>query len=146
VSEKNKKVFVQSKVWYTYLGKERTKYSIQKSIESFVGLENTELVMLIHWPRCRQDISWMRCEEEETSLPDEVKELGPPPHLNRNSAWEGSWLALEESFLAGDLSAIGVSNFDSRDLNRLLSFATVKPHVRVLLQEFFIIFIIFLKL
>mmetsp|Transcript_50203 Transcript_50203/g.68290 ORF Transcript_50203/g.68290 Transcript_50203/m.68290 type:complete len:289 (-) Transcript_50203:286-1152(-) len=71
----------------------------------------------------------MHCEEEEEALLPHVKEAGPPPHLNSQSAWIGSWHALEELYQEGKLTYIGVSNFDMRDMSTLIEIAEVTPHV-----------------
>lgn len=42
---------------------------------------------------------------------------------------KGSWQAMEELYEAGKIKAIGVSNFDSAQLNELLSYAKIKPAV-----------------
>ncbi|MDH6309231.1 2,5-diketo-D-gluconate reductase A [Dysgonomonas sp. PFB1-18] len=42
---------------------------------------------------------------------------------------KGSWQAMEELYEAGKIKAIGVSNFDSVQLNDLLSYAKIKPAV-----------------
>jgi diketogulonate reductase-like aldo/keto reductase len=44
-----------------------------------------------------------------------------------------AWRALEDALEAGKLRAIGVSNFERRDLENLLESATVVPHVNQLL-------------
>ncbi|MFE1951548.1 aldo/keto reductase [Streptomyces sp. NPDC059524] len=44
-----------------------------------------------------------------------------------------AWRALEEAHRAGKIRAIGVSNFQQRDLDNLLQDATVVPHVNQLL-------------
>ncbi|MDR1201350.1 MAG: aldo/keto reductase [Tannerellaceae bacterium] len=42
---------------------------------------------------------------------------------------KGSWKAMEELYKAGKIKAIGVSNFDSEQLEELLSYAEIKPAV-----------------
>ncbi|NDV82548.1 aldo/keto reductase [Bacteroides sp. 51] len=42
---------------------------------------------------------------------------------------KGSWKAMEELYEAGKIKAIGVSNFDTKQLKELLSYAKVKPAV-----------------
>lgn len=44
-----------------------------------------------------------------------------------------AWRALEQAYAAGKLRAIGVSNFEQRDVENLLAEATVTPHVNQLL-------------
>ncbi|WP_076263666.1 aldo/keto reductase [Intrasporangium flavum] len=44
-----------------------------------------------------------------------------------------AWRALEDAYRAGKLRSIGVSNFQQRDLENILSACTVRPHVNQLL-------------
>ena len=115
---------VVTKVWYTHLGYGRTKLAVEEMLAGLNGC--CAVTMLIHWPRCRDDISWMHCEEEEANLPQRVKDAGPPP---ASDAWKGSWTALEEFYAAGRLKNIGVSNFELPDLNELLSSCKTVPQI-----------------
>ena len=45
------------------------------------------------------------------------------------SSLQQTWSALEEEYAAGRVRALGVSNFDTTQLNYLLSFAKTPPHV-----------------
>lgn len=116
-----------TKVWYTHLGYERTKISVQESLDDLGDLSDVHV--LLHWPRCYPSIPWMRCEEEENDLPDYVKHAGPSP-LEDPAAWKGSWRALEELYHENDrIISIGVSNFIARDLQELVDEFDVKPHI-----------------
>ncbi|KAG7360950.1 aldo/keto reductase [Nitzschia inconspicua] len=130
-------VHVVTKIWYTYLGYERTKIAIDEIIEDLqdaIKDPNVDLkvTILIHWPRCYDTIPWMDCVKEEEQLPARVKEAGPPPHLDRLNAWKMSWMALEDAYLSADypvVSGIGISNFDRLELSTLLANARVVPHL-----------------
>ena len=115
---------VVTKVWYTHLGYGRTKLAVEDMLAGLNGC--CAVTMLIHWPRCRDDISWMHCAEEERALPQRVKDAGPAP---AEDAWKGSWQALEEFYAAGRLKNIGVSNFELDDLNELVSSCKVVPQL-----------------
>ena len=115
---------VVTKVWYTHLGYGRTKLAVEDMLAGLNGC--CAVTMLIHWPRCRDDISWMHCAEEERALPQRVKDAGPAP---AEDAWKGSWRALEEFYAAGRLKNIGVSNFELDDLNELLSSCKTVPQI-----------------
>ena len=82
------------------------------------------VTILLHWPRCRSDISWMHCEDEENAMPQEIRALdgGVPPHLRPDEAWMDSWRALEDLYGdgSGPIANIGVSNFDAQEMQRLL--------------------------
>lgn len=96
-------IFLTSKVWKTELGYERTKKSMEDSLErlqtSWVDL------FLIHWPKPSPD-----CE-------------------NWKELVQGSWKALEEFHARGNARAIGVSNFLPHHLEALMEHADVRPMV-----------------
>lgn len=128
---------VVTKVWYTYLGYERTIISVRESLQALNNTQRIRVHMLLHWPRCRNDISWMDCAGEEEKLPQSVKKAGPPPHLDKDHAFKESWRALEDIYLGhirvGEnlpkLASIGVSNFDKNDLQDLATTARISPHI-----------------
>lgn len=135
---KNKKteVHVVTKVWYTHLGYERTKRSIQDSLELLKpALEhpkvNLKLHVLLHWPRCYTTIPWMDCEGEEEKLPDHIKTAGPNPALDPDNAWKQSWKALEDMYLSEEypIASIGLSNFHLKEIEQVEAFAQIHPHV-----------------
>ncbi|GFH50123.1 hypothetical protein CTEN210_06599 [Chaetoceros tenuissimus] len=138
-------IHVVTKVWYTHLGYERTKYSIEESLKDLsVGNQDMDVQvhLLLHWPRCNDEIEWMNCKQEEEQLSPSIKSLGPPPHLNYN-AWKESWKAMEEAYEKSQelkrsekgkmkqvlIESIGVSNFEMEDMRALLSESSIKPHL-----------------
>jgi hypothetical protein len=92
-------IHVVTKVWYTHLGYDRARLSAMESLEELQlpagSARRIYVHLLLHWPRCNDEISWMHCEEEENELPQRVKDAGPPPHLDKDSAFKESWRALE---------------------------------------------------
>ena len=73
---------------------------------------------------------WMNCAGEEADLPQEVRDLGPAPHLagpGDEKPWIGSWRALEQLHKDGKIGAIGVSNFQTEELQELVKLASVRP-------------------
>mmetsp|Transcript_13891 Transcript_13891/g.32391 ORF Transcript_13891/g.32391 Transcript_13891/m.32391 type:complete len:515 (+) Transcript_13891:127-1671(+) len=139
-------VHVVTKIWYTYLGYERTKLAVDEIIQSFEEAINDpnvdlKLTLLIHWPQCFDAIPWMNCVEEEEQLPDRIRNAGPPPHLDKD-AWKGSWRALEDIYeshnsvdsnkndsFSSVVASIGVSNFDRGTLETLLEISRTPPHI-----------------
>jgi diketogulonate reductase-like aldo/keto reductase len=137
-------IHVVTKVWYTHLGYERTKISVKETLKE-LGAVNTRQIyvhMLLHWPRCNDDIEWMNCAQEEENLPQSVKDAGAPPHLNKDTAWKDSWRALEEIYedhsskrkgknkmFEPIVASIGVSNFEIDDMRALKDIAKVQPHL-----------------
>lgn len=153
-NDSDKNVHVITKVWYTHLGYNRTKLSVQESIQEMTSaLQNKDvhhqdgdvskrtkirLHILLHWPRCNDRIEWMKCQEEEDALPQYIKDAGPPPHLDKEHAWKGSWRALEDLYLENQqpnqqqsgqvtIESIGVSNFELQDMKDLVKDCRVKP-------------------
>jgi diketogulonate reductase-like aldo/keto reductase len=129
-------VHVVTKVWYTHLGYDRTKQAVQSSLDSLkeaIDNDNVNLKVhvMIHWPRCYDNISWMNCEEEENELPDVVKQAGPPPHLDKANAWKASWKALEDIYedQSNPVVSIGISNFHLKEVETLTALARVQPHI-----------------
>ena len=140
-------VHVMIKVRYTHLGYNRTCLSVLESMERLRNLEETnrniKVHVLLHWPRCYDNVSWMDCKGEEERLPQYVKEIGPPPHLNRYSSWGPSWRALEDLYTGSypskkgamctlpsmSIESIGVSNFELDDMEGLIAGARIKPHI-----------------
>ena len=129
-------VHVITKVWYTHLGYNRTLVAVKSSLEALkVAMDhpnvNLKVHAMLHWPRCYDTIPWMNCELEEENLSNEIKEAGPPPHLDKENAWKESWKALEElvSDKSNPIVSIGVSNFHLNELDELTKLAKVKPHV-----------------
>jgi len=139
-------VHVVTKIWYTHLGYKRTRLSIMESLkdlsmDSASDMTNIRVHILLHWPRCNDSISWMKCEEEEENLPKYVKNAGPPPHLDKSNAWKESWRALEDAYLEQKdqelnghhqlpiIESIGISNFERNDLEELMTLSRIKPEL-----------------
>ena len=136
--ESNEKVevHVTTKIWYTHLGYDRTLLAIKDVLHNFkdaIDHPNVDLKLhvLLHWPRCYDEIPWMDCSGEETNLPSEIKEAGQPPHLDPKHAWKKSWKALEEVLAdtTNPVASIGVSNFHRKELEELISIAKIKPQI-----------------
>ncbi len=78
-----------------------------------LGLNYIDL-MIIHSPK-----PWARFLEEE-------------PYFEGNRE---AWRALEEAYKAGKLRSIGVSNFEEKDLDNILSSCSIKPMVNQVLAH-----------
>lgn len=100
-------------------------------MESLEDLDpyNSNVHILLHWPRCDNEIEWMDCEGEEKDLPQYVKDAGPDPSLNPN-AFLDSWRALEELYVQyKEIASIGVSNFSVEDWELLVQNCKIIPHI-----------------
>src|SRR5215213_3717161 len=86
--------------------------SIDQSLKT-LGLDYIDL-MIIHSPK-----PWAKFLEEE-------------PYFEGNRE---AWRALEEAHKAGKLRSIGVSNFEEKDIDNILSSCSVKPMVNQILAH-----------
>lgn len=139
----NDDIHVITKVWYTHLGYERTKISVAESLTKLSEDPKLKVHILLHWPRCNDDIPWMKCEEEEGQLPEYIRNAGPPPHLDKANAWKESWRALEDIYITDQerrshdnyssnmpsIESIGVSNFEMEDMQELIRDSRIKPSI-----------------
>ncbi|XP_035233670.1 uncharacterized oxidoreductase ZK1290.5-like, partial [Stegodyphus dumicola] len=96
-------IFLTSKLWCTDYGSSSTKKAFQGSLKR-LGVDYLDLFML-HWPLC------------------------PSSCINRAKTLEETWRELELLYDEGLCRAIGVSNYDIADLEKLLDTASVTPHV-----------------
>ncbi|KAL1113007.1 hypothetical protein V6Z11_D02G162800 [Gossypium hirsutum] len=105
-------LFITSKLWCTYAEPDLVIPAIKMSLEN-LQLEYLDLY-LIHWPlKFSKEVSRLPVPKEEVSVID-IKSV---------------WSAMEECQLLGLTKAIGVSNFSSRKLEEILSFAKIPPAV-----------------
>lgn len=98
--------FVTTKVWNDNQGYDKTKESIEESLNK-LNIDYIDL-LLIHWPIPQ-------------GKNDEWKKLN-----------QKTWKAMEEYYDAGLIKAIGVSNFLEHHLNNLLESARIMPMVNQL--------------
>ena len=109
---KREEMFVTTKLAAEVKSYKEAVASIEGSLKK-LGLSYIDL-MIIHSPK-----PWAKFLEEE-------------PYFEGNrEAWRG----LEEACKAGKLRAIGVSNFEKRDIDNILSSCSVKPMVNQVLTH-----------
>ena len=98
--------FVTTKVWNDNQGYDKTKESIEESLNK-LNIDYIDL-LLIHWPIPQgKNDEWKKLNQE-------------------------TWKAMEEYYDAGLIEAIGVSNFLEHHLNNLLESARIMPMVNQL--------------
>ena len=98
--------FVTTKVWNDNQGYDKTKESIEESLNK-LNIDYIDL-LLIHWPIPQgKNDEWTKLNQE-------------------------TWTAMEEYYDAGLIKAIGVSNFLEHHLNNLLESARIMPMVNQL--------------
>lgn len=107
-------VFVQTKVWCSSHGYDRTMMAFRGSKQK-LGMSYIDSY-LIHWPGAKT--GWP-LRKGTTSPSDWTPAL-------RNT---GTWKAMEELYAKGEIKCIGVSNYCIRHLEELLKICKVKPMV-----------------
>ncbi|XP_048323683.2 non-functional NADPH-dependent codeinone reductase 2 isoform X2 [Ziziphus jujuba] len=103
-------LFITSKLWSNDAHPNLVIPALQKSLRN-LQLEYLDLY-LVHWP--------ISAKPGEAQLP--IKDVLPMDY-------KSVWAAMEESQRLGLTKSIGVSNFSTRKLQNLLSFATIPPAV-----------------
>ncbi|XP_003696050.2 aldo-keto reductase family 1 member A1-B [Apis florea] len=109
---KREDLFITTKLWNTTHRKEQVVPACKKSLKNF-GFDYIDLY-LIHWP-----MSY-----------DMKKEDGFWPKSNllyENVDYCDTWQGMEECVKLGLTKSIGLSNFNSQQIDRILSIAQIKP-------------------
>ena len=96
-------IFLTTKLWNDDHGYEATQAAIKKSLQ-LLGVSYIDLY-LIHWPN---PLKFRDCWAQKNAE---------------------SWQAMEEAYAAGQVKAIGISNFYGRHITELMKTAKVAPMV-----------------
>ncbi|XP_071866188.1 aldo-keto reductase 1B-like [Bombus fervidus] len=110
---KRKDIFITSKLWNTFHRPDLVEPAIKKTLSN-LNLAYLDLY-LIHWP--------MAYKEGDTLFPrnpDNTPILSDVDYID-------TWKAMEDLVAKGYVKNIGVSNFNSEQLDRLLKNCTIKP-------------------
>ncbi|EGI65076.1 PREDICTED: aldose reductase-like [Acromyrmex echinatior] len=111
---KREDLFITTKLWNTFHKRDNVVPACQRSVENF-GLDYVDLY-LIHWP-----ISY--AENADGLIP--VDENDDP--MFGDEDFLDTWCGMEECVKLGLTKNIGLSNFNSEQINRVLSIAQIKP-------------------
>lgn len=111
---KREDLFISTKIWPTFYGEGRVIASTERQLAE-AGLDYFDLVLL-HWPVvfADDDHSWTPCDEKG------VIRLGSRPYTEVYKELE----VVKQRSLA---RAIGLSNFNARQIDEVLKVATVRP-------------------
>lgn len=120
---KREELFITTKVWNTYRTPERVVQSVRISLQN-LKMDYVDLV-LVHWP--------FAFEQEDGLNPEEIANttvLEQEGYAKfSDTDYLESWRGFEEAVNLGLAKSIGVSNFNSQQLDRLLANCTIKPVV-----------------
>jgi len=112
---KREEIFIVTKLWCHFHEPERVEYACRKTLANF-GLEYIDLY-LMHWP-----YSYAH-RGDDVMMPTDAKgevELNDVDYLD-------TWKAMEKLVELGLTKSIGVSNFNSEQLARLMANCKIKP-------------------
>lgn len=109
-------LFITSKLWSNFHDPAHVEYACRLSLKK-LRLDYLDLY-LIHWPFAVPHVSdtefWTTDENGATQYDDTID-------------YVDTWRAMEELVKKGLVRSIGVSNFNSEQLKRVLDMATIKP-------------------
>lgn len=111
-----KDVFLTSKLWNSRQAPDQVPIAIEKTLRE-LGTDYLDLY-LIHWP-----VAFKPGDNYFPKGSDGVVEL------DHETTIEQTWKEMEKLVDSGKVRSIGVSNFDIPKLQKLLSFARIKPAV-----------------
>jgi aldehyde reductase len=113
---KRQEVFVISKLWHTFHSRSRVIEGIKKSLEN-LGLEYLDL-FLIHFPfGLKEGTNEMTPKDSEGHV------------LFSDVDYIDTWKGMEDAVNQGLTKSIGFSNFNSKQIDRVLEVAKIKPTV-----------------
>jgi len=111
---KREELFITSKLWLTFFRRDRVQLCVKKILSKL----NTPYLdlCLVHWPQSfgESDTELVPLGADGNVVPGTVDYL---------EAWQG----LEDCVNAGLVKSIGISNFNTKQIERLLGAATIKP-------------------
>lgn len=116
---KREELFITTKLWNTFHEQEQVVPACKKSLENF-GLEYVDLY-LIHWPVAQKQKGKYNVE-----LPFEGAEGYDYDYVD-------TWKGMEDCVKLGLSKSIGLSNFNSVQVQRVLDNSIIKPAVNQVL-------------
>lgn len=111
---KREDVFITTKLFLTYMRKDLVEQGLKRSLDD-LGLEYVDM-FLIHWPCPLQAGDEMFPKDEDGNL-----------MFDNDCDFLDTWKGMEECQRKGLSKSIGVSNFNTQQLKRVLENCTIKP-------------------
>ncbi|EYC00307.1 hypothetical protein Y032_0116g552 [Ancylostoma ceylanicum] len=115
-THKREDIFITSKVWNTFHSAAGCKKNVEEILTQ-LQLKYIDL-MLIHWPG--------GYEEGTDPLP---KRPGSDKYKYSNEDYITTWKVLEGFVKEGKIRSIGISNFNHKQIDRVIANSTIKPAV-----------------
>ncbi|XP_043518382.1 1,5-anhydro-D-fructose reductase-like isoform X1 [Frieseomelitta varia] len=112
---KREDLFITTKLWNTMHKREEVVPACKKSLENF-GFDYIDLY-LVHWP-----VAFNKTDKMDLWP---VDEKGNPMYGNVDLL--DTWRGMEECIKLGLTKSIGLSNFNSQQIDHILSVAEIKP-------------------
>ncbi len=111
---KREDLYLVSKLWLTFFKRDRVQVCVKRILAK---LKTPYLdLCLMHWPMSFKQVD------------DVLVPLGPDGNVAQGDVdYLEAWQGLEDCVRAGLVKSIGISNFNSIQIERLLSAATIKP-------------------
>jgi len=111
---KREELFITSKLWLTYFRRDRVQVCVKKILSKL----NTPYLdlCLMHWP--------FSLGESDTEL---VPTGADGKVIDGKVDYLEAWQGLEDCVKAGLVKSIGISNFTTKQIERLLASANIKP-------------------
>ncbi|XP_054154485.1 1,5-anhydro-D-fructose reductase-like [Oppia nitens] len=111
---KREDLYVVSKLWLTFFKRDRVQVCIKRILKKL----NTPYLdlCLMHWP-----MSFAQVDDDV--VPTGTDGIVIDGGVDYLEAWQG----LEDAVRAGLVKSIGISNYNSKQIDRLLGSATIKP-------------------
>ncbi|XP_070509067.1 aldo-keto reductase 1B-like [Chironomus tepperi] len=113
---KREDLFITSKLWNIFHDPKDVKGAVEKSLNR-LKLDYLDLY-LIHWP-----MGYANLDNGETLFPKNEKEEWIFSDVDYVDTWKG----FEELVDAGLVKSIGLSNFNSKQIERIISSARIQP-------------------
>jgi len=110
---KREDLFITTKIWDTFHGRVRAKLNLEKSLAR-LKIPSVDLC-LFHWPTCFKDGDESFPKGEDGKI------------IYGNHDIVDTYKGLEDCVTAGLARNIGISNFNSQQIQRVLNEATIKP-------------------
>ncbi|XP_037052277.1 1,5-anhydro-D-fructose reductase-like [Bradysia coprophila] len=126
---KREDIFITTKLWNTFHDPADVPLAFQKSFDN-LNLTYIDLYLL-HWPMANAKIN----KDGSNTPPKDIEDVNIHPMLDNGTYVEAdidyldTWGAMEKLMANYKIRSIGISNFNSQQIDRLLSVATIKPVV-----------------